>query len=72
MVEVWVTAIGGRRRGPFDTGELVVFMADVAVVGHSLSEFTDGAKSRRFLLNKRECAIAPYLAYQLSVFCKLE
>ena len=63
-------AIGGRGRWPFDIGELIVFMMDVATVGHSTSESTNGARSHRFLLNNRECATVSYLARQLSVFCK--
>jgi hypothetical protein len=34
-------------------------VADVAVVGHSVSESTDGARSHHFLLNNQECATAP-------------
>ena len=61
---------GERGRWPFDADELMVFMMDVAAMGHSTSESTDGARSHRFLLNNRECATIPYLARQLSVFCK--
>jgi hypothetical protein len=43
---------------------------DVATIGHSVSVTTDGTRSHRFLLNKRDCVTAPYLAWQLSVFCK--
>ena len=60
----------GHGRWPFDAGKSIVFMADVAAAGHSTSEFTDDARSHRFLLNNRECATIPYLACQLSVFCK--
>ena len=49
MAEVWVVAMGGHGRWPFDADELIVFVADVAVVGHSTSEFTDNARSHRFL-----------------------
>ena len=70
MAEVWVIAAGGHGCWPFDAVELVVFAADVAAVGHSTSEFTGSARSHRFLLNKRECVTIPYLARQLSVFCK--
>ena len=62
MLEVWAVAVGGRGRWPFDASELIVLMADVAAVGHSMGESTDGARSHRFLLNKRECATVPYLA----------
>ena len=51
MAEVWVMAIGGRGRWPFDIGELIVFMMDVATMGHSASEASDRAWSHRFLLN---------------------
>jgi hypothetical protein len=68
--EVWSAAEGGRERWPFDTSELIVFVADVAIVGHSMSESTDGVRNHRFLLNNRECVTIPYLAHQLSVFCK--
>ena len=72
MVEVWVKAAGGCGCWPFDADELIVFVVDVAAVGHSTSEFTGSARSHHFLLNKRECATIPYLARQLSVFCKLD
>jgi hypothetical protein len=55
-----------------DAGELIVFIADVATMGHSTSESTDSVRSHRFLLNNRECATVPYLSCQLSVFCKLD
>ena len=70
MVEVWVIAMGGCGRWPFDADELIVFAADVAVVGLSTNEFTSNVRSHRFLLNKQECATVPYLACQLSVFYK--
>ena len=63
---------GGCGRWPFDADELMVFVVDVVVVGHSTSESTTGARSHRFLLNKRECMTIPYLACQLSVFHKLD
>ena len=69
-VEVWTAAEGGRGRWPFDADELIVFMVDVATVGHSTSESTNSARSHRFILNNRECATIPYPACQLSVFCK--
>ena len=47
-VEVWAMAEGGRGQWPFDADELVVFMADMAIEGHS----TSGVRSHRFLLNK--------------------
>jgi hypothetical protein len=59
MVEVWTMVIGGRRRWPFDAGELIVFIADVAVGGHSASEFTVGARSHRFLLNSESARLSP-------------
>jgi hypothetical protein len=65
-------AKGGHGRWPFDIDEFMVFVADVATVGYSASESTDGARSYRFLLSKRECMTVPYLAHQLSVFCKLD
>ena len=68
--EVWDVAKGGCGRWPSDAGELIVFVVDVAAVGHSTSESTDGVRSHRFLLNKRECMTLPYLARQLLVFCK--
>ena len=71
-VEVRATAEGGRGRWPFSTDELIVFVADVAAVGHSTSNSIGGARSHRFLLNNRECATVPYLARQLSVFRKLD
>jgi len=55
-------AIGGRGRWPFDAGELIVLMLDVATVGHSTSESSDGAWRHRLLLNNRECATVPHLA----------
>ena len=51
MAEVWVVAAGGHGCWPFDADELVVFVADVAAVDHSTSEFTGSARSHRFLLN---------------------
>jgi hypothetical protein len=72
MAEVWATAIGRRRRWPSDAGKLVVFTMDVATMGHSASESSDGAWSRRFLLSNQECMTVPYLAPQLSVFYKLD
>jgi hypothetical protein len=48
---------------PSDADELVVFVADVAAMGHSASKSTDGTSSHRFLLNKRECATVPYLSH---------
>jgi hypothetical protein len=39
-------------RWPFYTNELIVFMADVAIMGHSMSEYTNGVRSHCFLLNK--------------------
>ena len=68
--EVRATAEGGCRVWSFNANELVVFIVNVAAMGHSISEFTDGARSHCFLLNKRECANVPYLARQLLVFCK--
>ena len=72
MAEVWVVATGGRECWPFDANELIVFEVDVVTVGHSTIESTDSARSHCFLLNKRECTTVPYLACQLSVFCKLD
>ena len=70
VVEVWAMTVGGRGRWPFDAGELIVFTMNVATMGHSASESTNDVRSHRFLLNNRECATVPYLARQLSVFCK--
>jgi hypothetical protein len=70
MTEVWAMAIGEHGRWPSDASELIVFTADVATMGHSTSESSDGAWSHRFLLNNQECVTIPYLAHQLSVFCK--
>ena len=70
--EVWATAEGRRGRWPFDADELIVFMVDVASMGHSASESTSSARSQCFLLNKQECTTVPYLARQLSLFCKLD
>ena len=61
-VEVWTVAEGGHGRWPSEASELIVFVADVAAMGHSASESTIGARSHRFLLNKRECTTIPYLA----------
>jgi hypothetical protein len=63
-------AVGGRRCCPSDASELVVFTVDVATVGHSASECSDGAWSHRFLLSNQECVTIPYLGRQLLVFCK--
>ena len=63
-------AEGGRGPWPFDAGELIVFVADVATVGHYMSESTGSVRSHRFLLYNRECVMGPYLACQLLVFCK--
>ena len=52
MAEVWVVAAGRCGCWPFDADELVVFTADVAVVGHSTIESTDSVRCHRFLLNK--------------------
>jgi hypothetical protein len=68
--EVRATAKGGRGRWPFNTDGPMVFMADVALTGHSMSESTNGARIHLFLLNKRECTTALYLARQLTMFCK--
>ena len=51
-VEVWTVAEGKHGRWPSNAGELVVFMADVAAVGHFASESTDAMRSHCFLLNK--------------------
>jgi len=51
MAEAWAVAVGGHGRWPFDAGELIVFAADVATMGHSASESTNGARSHHFLLN---------------------
>ena len=72
MAEAWVVAMGERGCWPFDANELIIFMVDVAAVGHSTNESTGSARSHRFLLNKRECETVPYLAHQLSVFYKLD
>ena len=48
---VWDVAEGGRRRWPSNSSELIVFMADMATVGHSMRESTSDARSHRFLLN---------------------
>jgi hypothetical protein len=69
-LEVWDAAKGRRMRWPSDAGTLIVFSVDVATVGHSASESTNGARSHRFLLNNQECVTVTYLARQLSVFCK--
>jgi hypothetical protein len=44
-------AESGHRHWPFDVDELIVFVADVATVGHFTSESTNGAMSHHFLLN---------------------
>ena len=61
---------GGRGRWPISADEPIVFTVDVTATGHSTSESTGGARSHDFLLNNRECATVPYMARQLSVFCK--
>jgi hypothetical protein len=58
-VEVQSAPEGKLRCWPSGADELIVFVADVAVVGHSASESTDGARSHHFLLNNQECATAP-------------
>ena len=58
---------GGSGRWPFNAIELVVFMADVAAMGHSTRESTDGVRSHRFLLNNQGCATIPYLAPTIGV-----
>ena len=60
--KVKTVAESGRGRWPFDAYELVVFVADVAFLGHSTRESAGVARSHRFLLNKRECTTVPYLA----------
>ena len=57
-------------RCPFDAGELIVFVVDVAAVGHSAGESIGGVRSLHLLLYNRECTIVPYLARQLSVLRK--
>ena len=52
-MEVWAAAEGGHGHWPFDAGELMVFVMDVAAVGHSVSKSTNGVRSHRFLLNKQ-------------------
>jgi hypothetical protein len=52
--EVWSMAKGECRRWPSGACELIVFVADVATVGHSMSKSTDGARSHRYLVNNRE------------------
>ena len=56
---------------PIDVGELEASEADAAAWGHAKSKSDVSAGSHCFLLNNRECATVPYLARQLSVFCKL-
>jgi hypothetical protein len=63
-------AESGHGCWPFDADEPIVFVADVATMGHSTSESTNGAMIHHFLLNNRECATIPYLTRQLSVFYK--
>jgi hypothetical protein len=63
-------AYGGCGRWPIGADEPVVFTVDVAAACQSTNESIGGARSHRFLLNNRECATVPYLAHQLSVFCK--
>ena len=46
-------AIGGHGRWPFGADGLLVFVVDVAIVGHSASESTSGARSHRFLKQLR-------------------
>jgi hypothetical protein len=70
-VEFWTAAKGGHMRWSFDTNEPIVFMMDVTTAGHTIKP-TNGARSHHFLLNNRECVVVPYLAPQLSVFCKLD
>ena len=52
-VDVRAMAKGGRGRWPFGVDGLIVFVVDVAVVGHSTSESTSGARSHRFLQQSR-------------------
>jgi hypothetical protein len=63
-------AYGGHGRWPVGADEPIVFMVDVTATGHSTSESTGSARSHRFLHNNREGVTIPYLAHQLSVFCK--
>jgi hypothetical protein len=63
-------ADGGRGRWPVGADEPVVFTMVVTAMGHSTCESTDSARSHCFLFNNRECVTVPYLARQLSMFCK--
>jgi hypothetical protein len=65
VVEVWAMAVGRHGCWPISTDEPKVFTADVATMGHSASESTNGMRSHRFLLNNQECTTVPYLVHQL-------
>jgi hypothetical protein len=56
---------------PVDVDKLEASEAGAATGGRTKSKSDVGAGSHRFLLNNRECVTVPYLARQLSVFCRL-
>ena len=70
-----VKSLAGEKtrsgRWPIGVSELEASEADAAAWGHAKSKSDVSAGSHCFLLNNRECATVPYLARQLSVFCKL-
>jgi len=50
---------GRRGRWPFDASELIVFMVDVATVGHFASESTNDVRSKCFMLNNESERLFP-------------
>lgn len=57
--EVQVVAAGRHGRWPFDASELIVFAVNVAAMGHSTSEFADGAGSHPILLQQSRVRDGP-------------
>ena len=55
---------------PIGVDKIEAPKADVAAGGHTESESDIGARSHRFLFIKESARLSPYLARQLSVFCK--
>jgi hypothetical protein len=61
---------GECRCWPVDVGELGVPQVDAATSGSSVGESVTGVMSHRFLFIKESARLSPYLAHQLSMFCR--
>jgi hypothetical protein len=63
-------AEGEYRCWPVDVGELGVPQADAATSSSSVGESVTGVMSHRFLFINESARLSPYLAHQLSMFCR--